>query len=262
MAKRKPDWSDNSTSVLCGSDTETNDPEKVILSSWQTPGPGEDPAMVRPKAFAVVRLAGGQLALRKADSSPEYTTHEAGILDTLRGIRCVPGLICSSETSIYIDYVAGRLLPEAILNMEHRECLNVAWQMLAAVAAVHARGVVHADVRPWNFIYGADGRVYLFDFEYAYLRGRIRQPEILKVHHVYGLRPALSDWTDAFQSIADLWRSSPHLTMNCALFLVPVFLSWALRMALVPRELYMRISTRRQRRSNGQLGSESAGREG
>jgi serine/threonine protein kinase len=256
----------NSTSAMCDSDGEMNEPEQITLSAWQTPSQGDDPAIVRPKAFALVRLAGGQLAVRKTDSKPEYTIHEAKILETLKGIQCVPPLVCRSKTSIYIGYVAGQLLPAAVLNMGSRECLNMAWQMLAAVAAVHARGVVHADVRPWNFIYGADGRVYLFDFEYAYLRGRIRQPEILKVHHVFGLRPALSDWTDAFQSVADLWRSSPRPIMSRGLFLVPACLTWVLRLLQTPRELFLRgrgfVERRLRRAADGQLGPRSPDSEG
>jgi serine/threonine protein kinase len=220
--------------------TTTEDPKQEILLTWQTPAPGENPAKVRPKTFAKVRLVGGQLAFRKMDSRPEFTQHEAAIITTLKRVECVPALICCSKTSIYMHYVDGQSLPDAIINMRPRVCFDVAWQILAAIAVVHAKGVIHGDVRPWNFIYGPKGRLYLVDFEYAYLRDAIRQPGLLKVHHTLGLRPPLSDWTDAFQSVADLWRSSPHPIMSRGLFLAPASLSWALRMTLAPRQYFLR----------------------
>jgi len=85
--------------------------------------------------------------------------------------RWLPALVCVTSTSLCTTYVSGSLLSDAISRLDVAECLRAGWQIVVAVAPLHGRGLVQADLRPWNFMWGDEGRVYLIDFEYAYAIG-------------------------------------------------------------------------------------------
>ena len=59
----------------------------------------------------------------------------------------------------------GRSLPPSIVAA-------LGQQLLAALQAVHAAGVVHCDVKPANLLVGDDGRLTLIDFGIAEIDGR------------------------------------------------------------------------------------------
>eukprot|EP00955_Chlamydomonas_euryale_P004201 43733-Chlamydomonas_euryale.AAC.12 len=48
-----------------------------------------------------------------------------------------------------------------------RQVRLVMWQLLAATAAAHARGVIHRDINPTNILLEGDGTVKLADFGLA-----------------------------------------------------------------------------------------------
>jgi serine/threonine protein kinase len=63
---------------------------------------------------------------------------------------------------------SGRALPPPVVAALGR-------QLLAALQAVHAAGVVHCDVKSANVVVGDDGRLVLIDFGIAEVGGAIRR---------------------------------------------------------------------------------------
>jgi serine/threonine protein kinase/Tfp pilus assembly protein PilF len=74
-----------------------------------------------------------------------------------------------SHNFIVMQYVEGETL-SALLSREPLEperALDLAEQIIGALSAAHARGVIHRDVKPQNIIVAADGQVKVLDFGLA-----------------------------------------------------------------------------------------------
>lgn len=211
-----------------------NNVDGAVVKTWTMPYPGCNSSWLRPKQFRVVRLEDGNLAFCKTDTAPEYIAHEAEILSALSELECVPSLICQTPTAIYTTYINGRLLPDAIESLGITACVRAGWQILVIVASVHRKGVVHGDVRPWNFIYGDNARLYLIDFEYAYSHNQLDSDAVslLEVHHGLHLKTPFSEWIDAQWCVANVWRASTHRTVRSVLVYVPLGIHWGMRKIL------------------------------
>jgi predicted Ser/Thr protein kinase len=208
-----------------------------VLRTWQTPGPGFDPHGLRQKQFKLVRFECGCLAVCKMDSAPEYVAHEAAVLSGLDKLDYVPSLVCQTPTAIYTKYIEGKLLPEVISSLGIGECMKIGWQILVIVAGIHNKGVVHSDIRPWNFILGEDAHLYLIDFEYAYNRSLTDVTELLSVHHGVRLKTVTTDWSDALRSIGNTWQASGHWLVKFALAYLPLGIHWASRPVILAQQI-------------------------
>jgi serine/threonine protein kinase len=73
------------------------------------------------------------------------------------------------------EYVEGGnlagLLDRAVGRLSNLTTLSLAVQLLAGLAAAHAKGIVHRDVKPGNILLTPDGLVKLSDFGIAHLAG-------------------------------------------------------------------------------------------
>ncbi|MDF2694143.1 MAG: Serine/threonine protein kinase PknB [Labilithrix sp.] len=74
---------------------------------------------------------------------------------------------------LVMELLEGESLAQR-LNREHsvepREMLEIAAQVLDALAAAHARGIIHRDIKPDNLFLSKDGKVKVLDFGIARVR--------------------------------------------------------------------------------------------
>jgi beta-lactam-binding protein with PASTA domain len=71
---------------------------------------------------------------------------------------------------IAMEYVPGQTLRELLITrgrLSPREALDITERVLAGLAAAHAAGVIHRDVKPENVLLGVDGAVKVADFGLA-----------------------------------------------------------------------------------------------
>jgi serine/threonine protein kinase len=74
---------------------------------------------------------------------------------------------------IVMEYVRGKSLDALIprQGMRLNDLLRIAIPVADALAAAHARGIIHRDVKPANVMVGTDGTVKVLDFGLAKLLG-------------------------------------------------------------------------------------------
>ena len=122
------------------------------------------------RRVAVKEIAGP--ATGPADTSPR-TMREARAAARLHhpGVVKIFDVVWRPEHSwIVMEYVKSRSLHERIREdgpLAHREAARLGLQMLSALRAAHAAGVLHHDVKPHNVLLAEDGRVVLTDFGLA-----------------------------------------------------------------------------------------------
>ena len=104
----------------------------------------------------------------------ERAEREARAAAALRHPRCQRIYALARDSGhVYIayEYVPGRTLRQAIAAGEigDREAVEVAAQVLDALAHAHGRGIVHRDVKPSNVLLGESDKidVRLLDFGLA-----------------------------------------------------------------------------------------------
>jgi diguanylate cyclase (GGDEF)-like protein len=98
--------------------------------------------------------------------------HESGVVARLAGVPGVPGLVLEAgapDMLVVLD-VGGETVAELLADtgpLPVERLVEVAVRLAAVVAGVHGREVIHKDVNPANLVCGADGEVYLIDFDLA-----------------------------------------------------------------------------------------------
>ncbi|MFI9342849.1 serine/threonine-protein kinase [Streptomyces sp. NPDC052773] len=108
---------------------------------------------------------------------------------------------------IVMELVQGRSLGDALREgtLNAREAARIGLEVLGALEAAHAAGILHRDVKPDNILLGRHGRIVLTDFGIAQIEGEtnltdtggfVGSPEYIAPERVLGQRPGPA---------ADLW---------------------------------------------------------
>jgi serine/threonine-protein kinase len=131
------------------------------------------------------------------------------------------GQLADRSYFLILEYIEGPSLQDVIASapLPARRALHIARQIASALEAVHAKGIVHRDVKPQNILLGAREQVKLIDFGLAKVnvqllstesREAVRQgQDLTAVGQVLGtlsyLAPEAMRGMDAVDARADLY---------------------------------------------------------
>ena len=127
----------------------------------------EDTRLGRKVALKTVKSAdadtatGRQRLMREARAAAALNhPHIAAVHDVLD---------VDGKVIVVFEYVEGDTLSARMqrARMSVADAVEIAWQLADALAAAHAQGVVHRDLKPTNVVIGPDGRAKVLDFGIA-----------------------------------------------------------------------------------------------
>ncbi|MFF4469255.1 serine/threonine-protein kinase [Streptomyces sp. NPDC001599] len=148
--------------------------------------------------------------------------------------------VVDDQPWIVMELVRGRSLGDALQEgtLSAREAARIGLEVLGALEAAHAAGVLHRDVKPDNVLLGRYDRVVLTDFGIAQIEGEtsltdtggfVGSPEYIAPERVLGQRPGpASDlWSlgvvlyAATEGVSPFRRSNTPATLQSVLNATP-----------------------------------------
>ncbi|WP_328829636.1 serine/threonine protein kinase [Streptomyces sp. NBC_00252] len=148
--------------------------------------------------------------------------------------------VVDGQPWIVMELVTGRSLGDALQEgtLDARDAARIGLQVLGALEAAHAAGVLHRDVKPDNVLLGRHDRVVLTDFGIAQIEGEtnltdtggfVGSPEYIAPERVLGQRPGpASDlWSlgvvlyAATEGVSPFRRSNTPATLQSVLNSAP-----------------------------------------
>ncbi|NEC75124.1 serine/threonine-protein kinase, partial [Streptomyces rochei] len=148
--------------------------------------------------------------------------------------------VVDDQPWIVMELVRGRSLGDALQEgtLGAREAARIGLEVLGALEAAHAAGILHRDVKPDNVLLGRHDRVVLTDFGIAQIEGEtnltdtggfVGSPEYIAPERVLGRRPGpASDlWSlgvvlyAATEGVSPFRRSNTPATLQSVLNAAP-----------------------------------------
>ncbi|MES9618140.1 serine/threonine-protein kinase [Streptomyces tuirus] len=148
--------------------------------------------------------------------------------------------VVEDQPWIVMELVRGRSLGDALQEgtLSAREAARIGLEVLGALEAAHAAGILHRDVKPDNVLLGRHDRVVLTDFGIAQIEGEtnltdtggfVGSPEYIAPERVLGQRPGpASDlWSlgvvlyAATEGVSPFRRSNTPATLQSVLNATP-----------------------------------------
>ncbi|MFI1357007.1 serine/threonine-protein kinase [Streptomyces sp. NPDC020898] len=186
--------------------------------------PDHLPERERENAFE--RMRREARAAARLDHPSVVTVHDVAVVD--------------GRPWIVMELVQGRSLGDALQEgtLGAREAARIGLEVLGALEAAHAAGILHRDVKPDNVLLGRHGRVVLTDFGIAQIEGEtsltdtggfVGSPEYIAPERVLGQRPGpASDlWSlgvvlyAATEGVSPFRRSNTPATLQSVLNSTP-----------------------------------------
>ncbi|MFI6930022.1 serine/threonine-protein kinase [Streptomyces sp. NPDC050287] len=140
----------------------------------------------REQATAFERMRREARAAARLDHPAVVNVHDVAVVD--------------GRPWIVMELVRGRSLGDALQEgtLGAREAAKIGLEVLGALEAAHAAGILHRDVKPDNVLLGRHDRVVLTDFGIAQIEGEtnltdtggfVGSPEYIAPERVLGQRP-------------------------------------------------------------------------
>ncbi|MEU5138704.1 serine/threonine-protein kinase [Streptomyces sp. NPDC021139] len=180
----------------------------------------------RERANAFERMRREARAAARLDHPAVVDVHDVAVVD--------------EQPWIVMELVHGRSLGDALQEgtLSAREAARIGLEVLGALEAAHAAGVLHRDVKPDNVLLGRYDRVVLTDFGIAQIEGEtsltdtggfVGSPEYIAPERVLGQRPGpASDlWSlgvvlyAATEGVSPFRRSNTPATLQSVLNATP-----------------------------------------
>ncbi|MFC9847398.1 serine/threonine-protein kinase [Streptomyces sp. NPDC060223] len=180
----------------------------------------------RERGNAFERMRREARAAARLDHPSVVNVHDVAVVD--------------GQPWIVMELVQGRSLGDALQEgtLGVREAARVGLEVLGALEAAHAAGILHRDVKPDNVLLGRHGRVVLTDFGIAQIEGEtsltdtggfVGSPEYIAPERVLGQRPGpASDlWSlgvvlyAATEGVSPFRRSNTPATLQSVLNSTP-----------------------------------------
>jgi hypothetical protein len=180
----------------------------------------------RERANAFERMRREARAAARLDHPAVVNVHDVAVVD--------------GQPWIVMELVQGRSLGAALQEgtLGVREAATIGLEILGALEAAHAAGILHRDVKPDNVLLGRHDRVVLTDFGIAQIEGEtnltdtggfVGSPEYIAPERVLGQRPGpASDlWSlgvvlyAATEGVSPFRRSNTPATLQSVLNATP-----------------------------------------
>ncbi|WP_210591515.1 serine/threonine-protein kinase [Streptomyces sp. GESEQ-35] len=180
----------------------------------------------RERANAFERMRREARAAARLDHPSVVNVHDVAVVD--------------GQPWIVMELVQGRSLGDALQEgtLGVREAARIGLEVLGALEAAHAAGILHRDVKPDNVLLGRHDRVVLTDFGIAQIEGEtnltdtggfVGSPEYIAPERVLGQRPGpASDlWSlgvvlyAATEGVSPFRRSNTPATLQSVLNAAP-----------------------------------------
>ncbi|MFF0888296.1 serine/threonine-protein kinase [Streptomyces sp. NPDC001046] len=180
----------------------------------------------RERANAFERMRREARAAARLDHPAVVDVHDVAVVD--------------GRPWIVMELVRGRSLGDALQEgtLSAREAARIGLEVLGALEAAHAAGILHRDVKPDNVLLGRHERVVLTDFGIAQIEGEtnltdtggfVGSPEYIAPERVLGQRPGpASDlWSlgvvlyAATEGVSPFRRSNTPATLQSVLHATP-----------------------------------------
>ncbi|WP_327317314.1 serine/threonine-protein kinase [Streptomyces sp. NBC_01235] len=180
----------------------------------------------REQANAFERMRREARAAARLDHPAVVNVHDVAVVD--------------GRPWIVMELVQGRSLGDALQEgtVSAREAARIGLEVLGALEAAHAAGILHRDVKPDNILLGRHERIVLTDFGIARIEGEtnltdtggfVGSPEYIAPERVLGQRPgpACDLWSlgvvlyAATEGVSPFRRSNTPATLQSVLNAVP-----------------------------------------
>jgi tRNA A-37 threonylcarbamoyl transferase component Bud32 len=180
----------------------------------------------RERANAFERMRREARAAARLDHPSVVNVHDVAVVD--------------GQPWIVMELVRGRSLGDALQEgtLGARDAARIGLEVLGALEAAHAAGILHRDVKPDNVLLGRHDRVVLTDFGIAQIEGEtnltdtggfVGSPEYIAPERVLGQRPGPSSdlWSlgvvlyAATEGVSPFRRSNTPATLQSVLNATP-----------------------------------------